>query len=184
MNGRLRVLVRVVGFVGLVHISLGLLLGPLGWWASWRLTPSALENPEVCRAIEEAVKEMPEASRAGGGQPDMAELSRIVTSRSFRLLVSGMALLGLAFNGSIAWLCWGFARGSLEGLRPFLILMAGFALYMYGLPRLPVPESQLGLTVGAAWGVGNMGLAAFFFTYYWLWGPMLAVAGTRGSSKP
>jgi hypothetical protein len=31
------------------------------------------------------------------------------------------------------------------------------------------------LSVAAATGIGNMGLAPLIFTWFWLWGPALAV---------
>jgi hypothetical protein len=183
MNARVRVLPRVAGIVGLTHIGFGFLLGPLGWWMAWRLTPSALEAPAVREEIERALKDMPEASREDHGRFDVAELSGIVTTRSFRVLVCSEALLGVGFNVGVAYLSWRFARGALIGVRPFVILMAGCATYLYVVPRLVVWESPFGSAVAAAWGVGNMGLAPFFLTYFWLWGPILVVVGTRANGK-
>jgi hypothetical protein len=183
MRGR-PVLARVAGVIGLLHVGLGLLVGPLGWWMAWRLSPAALEQPEVRGEIERELKEAPEAWRSNAGHLDMAELRHIMTSPSFRVLASGMAVLGVAFNLVLAYLCWRLVRGPLGGLRPFLILMIGFASYVYLLPWGVVNTSPLASTFAAAWGVGNMGLAPVLFTRYWLWGTILVVAGTGASRNP
>jgi hypothetical protein len=148
-----------------------------------RLTPATLEQPEVRAEIEKELKEAPETWREGAGL-DMAELRHIMTSQSFRVLVYGMALLGVAFNLVFAYLCWRLVRRPSGGFRLFLVLMVGFTLYVYLLPRVVVATSALGSTFAAAWGVGNMGLAPLLFTRYWLWGTILVVAGTRASRIP
>jgi hypothetical protein len=180
----LAVLARVAGVIGLLHVGLGLLLGPLGWWMAQRLTPATLEQPEVRAEIEKELKAAPETWGEGAKHLDMAELRHIMTSQSFRVLVSGMVLLGVAFNLVFAYLCWRLLRRPSGGFRLFLVLMVGFALYVYLLPRVVVATSALGLTVAAAWGVGNMGLAPLLFSRYWLWGTILVVAGTRASRNP
>jgi hypothetical protein len=164
-------------------VALGLVLGPLGWSMAWRLTPQALENPDVRREVEKALQEVPEASRAGAGQVDMAEMRRILTSRSFRILVSWMAGLGVAFNVGLAYLCWRFAGGRPEALGAFLLLMAAFALYAYLLPRLFSSESPMASTLRRCMGRGQHGPSRSPFQTLLAMGAILAVAGTRRARK-
>ena len=139
---------------------------------------------EVRAEIEKELKAAPETWGEGAKHLDMAELRHIMMSQSFRVLVSGMALLGVAFNLVFAYRCWRLVRRPSGGFRLFLVLMVGFALYVYLLPRVVVATWALGSTVAAAWGVGNMGLAPLLFTRYWLWGTIFVVAGTRASRNP
>ena len=55
--------------------------------------------------------------------------------------------------------------------------MVVYALYSHVLPTLIIGEAEWQMAFGAAWGLGNIGLSLMLVTYFWLWGPALALVG-------
>lgn len=164
-----------MGAIGVLHAGVGFLLGPFGLWMAWRFDASVLSGPEFNASVERALEGVPEAERS---KFDIVQFQHIVDSRPFRLILSGLAGFGILFNGIQVFLCSRLIRARRDEVRAFVVLMVVYAAYTHLLPKLLSGESELAQSFSAAWGVGNMGLSILLFTYYWLWGPLLAVLGS------
>jgi hypothetical protein len=167
---RFPIICRVVGFIGMVHAILGL---AIGLKAMWSFDPSALDDRDVARATLSAApdtqKETPRINAA---------LAEIIPSARFRLCFYSFATFGLLFNVLLALACCRLLQARAGGLGILLSLTIAYALYSYALPKLirGTPESPEWFAFAGAWGIGNSGLI-MMGTYFWLWGPALALVG-------
>ncbi|MFO1524121.1 MAG: hypothetical protein U1G05_19265 [Kiritimatiellia bacterium] len=158
-------------------MGIGLMLGPFSLWMAWRFANPSSQGAELNAAIEQALRDMPETARAEAAGLDMTQMHRIMASRSFRAFLIGLTMLGVAFNVAMCLLCSRLARARSDALWAFVLLMGAYALYAYVLPMVFLFQSEMALSLGAAWGVGNMGVGLLLITYFWLWGPLLVIVG-------
>jgi hypothetical protein len=168
---RFPLLLRIVGITALLHAGLGLFAGLSMMFVVPRIDPEEFNRRDFTQTFER----MPEELRTGGSKFDSSVMPKIISSREFRLFFYLMASFGLAYNAALVFLGYLFLRVRPKAVWPFICLMLLYPAYFHGLPRIFPWSSDLASPFAAAWGVGNMGLGLILFTYFWLWGPVLAL---------
>jgi hypothetical protein len=167
---------RGVGLAATLHAIGGLAIGVLSvaWFAA--LDPDRLDDATLGDPCDPAVvrdRMSKEECRAMMDGFDAAAMRKDMASPAFRRSYAGFVAFGILVNvcllyvGRLLWKAQPRGAAWLAGVSA--------ALVGYWCVFRLVPETGWGLSVAAATGIGNMGLAPLIFTWFWLWGPALAV---------
>jgi hypothetical protein len=172
VNGvRFPLLLRVVGVAAMLLAVMGILSGGF--------TAFIVMTVDFKQVSEQAFAErLPEKLRrsAEGAKFELLRIRKIISAPEFKLFFYSMALFGLAFNGVLLSIGYSLTRIRAHGIWLFIALMVLFAVYVNGLPRIidtGSPDAQIHFA--AAWGAANVGLAPVLLSYFWIWGPVLAL---------
>ena len=172
MNARAsRIILRFCGALSWLYAVAGIafLLGSL------LVVPQAA-NLDL-QAIQAVMAEMPSHEPLGAEPIDAARVREIFASSSFWRFFYSFLTVGFAFNVTLAIAGCALWRGGPIATIPFFALMALLALHWYVVPKWLPWDPTSGLAFGAAWGVGNVGIAPVAFTFFWLWGSGLVILG-------
>ena len=180
-------LIRIVGVIAAIHSTIGLVFG-LG---SLILLPgnfdsAMFDNPDVKEQIEEALQSMPEDERPDAQDLDFAQMADMMNSSAFLKFFYALTLLGIVFNVLLAFIGNRLFQYHFASIGPFVFLMLAYALYLFLLPIAidSMLDPDTTLKFAGAWGVGNIGLSMMLLTYFWFWGPLLALYASRNAPKP
>jgi hypothetical protein len=164
-------LLRVVGIAAILLAVVGILSGGF--------TAFIMMTADVERLSEQSlVERLPEQLRreAESAKFQVARIRMIISAPAFKVFFYSMVLFGLAFNSVLLAVGYSLTRIRAGGIWPFIALMVLFAVYVNGLPRIIDTGSRdAQIHFGAAWGAANLGLAPILLSYFWIWGPVLAL---------
>jgi|GEM_PF-5140720 len=162
---------KFIGSLSLVHAVMGtiLVLFSIFTFSDMGSTDftQALNYPEI-KNIELSDKERSELH---------SYLSDINESEDFKIFFWGMTSLGLITNILLFYFGFHLLKAKYKFAFAYIALMALIYLYMHEAPVVITEHENHILSFGAAWGIGNMGIAPVLYTQFWLWGPALALMG-------
>lgn len=180
-------LIRIVGVIAAIHSTIGLVFG-IGslFLLPGNFDAAMFENPDVKEQIEEAIQSMPENERPNIQDLDFAQMADMMNSSEFLQFFYALTLLGIVFNVFLAFIGNRLFQYHFASIGPFVFLMLSYALYLFLLPIAidSILDPDTTLKFAGAWGVGNIGLSMMLLTYFWFWGPLLALYASRNAPKP
>lgn len=164
----------ILGIILVLISSLGILMGSFSLFSVSPAAQSHLNEADFNRSMQNMQQTMDEPV-AGVRFEDV---QRTMASPEFKKYLYGMAGFGFLINLLL------LASGVLlirENAKGYWIVAGTsivLSLYWYGMTHsFCEVEADLAGKMdpfSAAWGVGNMGVALLPFSYFWIWGPVLA----------
>ncbi len=178
-------IVMTVGIVAILHGCLGFVISFNSIAYIPPIPPSDLVNEKsfeeeswrkVLKVLDEAQKDL---------ELDPEKFMKNNSRKKFKFYVSALVLLVIVFYVSLTYIGYQFVRFKLKFLWPFVGLMIFYLAYFFGFTQLVILLVEFSPTFVAAWILGNLGLFPVMATFFWLWGPILAILGVNGlPSKP
>lgn len=178
---------RSIGALGILHAILGLIFGFAMFIVVPQMEtmdPSIFEKHRVEETMAPLLERMSEKERSEIRNFNPLQIREIMSSEGFRDFFLLFAVFGILFNLALLFISTFLIRLKAGSVWTFIGLMLSFFLYARCLPYILVGEPiEWHLEFGAAWGIGNSGIAFLLLSFFWLWGPIFALAG-RGFEFP
>ncbi len=180
-------LVRIIGVIAAIHSTIGLVFG-LGslFLLPGNFDPEMFESPEVQQQIEEALQAMPEEERPDSRDLDFSQMADMMNSPEFLQFFYALTIVGIIFNILLAYIGNRLFQYQFSSIGHFVYLMLAFALYLFLLPIIinSMLDPDTALKFSGAWSIGNFGQIVMLATYFWFWGPLVALYASRNAPKP
>lgn len=160
---------KLIGTLSLLHAAIGIILVLFSIFTFSNMGSTdftqALNDPEI-KNIELSDKERSELH---------SYLSDINESEEFKTFFWSMISLGFITNILLFYFGYHLFKAKFKFAFAYIALMALIYLYIHKTPLLATGYENYILSFGAAWGIGNMGIAPMLYTHFWLWGPALTL---------
>ena len=177
---RIPILFRIIGIIALFHALLGLMIGLVLLVVVPKINSSQILNdPSFKEKISRHMGELSEEEKSEIDKFDMSEIVKIMDSKGFRSIFKMLAIGGLIFNILFAFVGFQMIRLRPNMLIPFIILMCIAGLYFHVFPKTISWETEFAKQFAGAWGIGNFGVVLLLLSYFWVWGPVLALLSCR-----
>lgn len=181
---RIPILFRIIGIIALFHALLGLMIGLALLVIVPKINSSQILNDprfkeKISKHMDELSEELSEEEKSEIDKFDMSEIVKIMDSEGFRSIFKMLAIGGLIFNILFAFVGFQMIRLRPNMLIPFIILMCIAGLYFHVFPKTISWETEFAKQFAGAWGIGNFGVVLLLLSYFWVWGPVLALLSCR-----
>lgn len=166
----------MLGVVLVLISSIGLLMGSMALLSVSPATQSNMNEAAYNTAMQNMQQDMKET-------PDNIsydDFQRTMDSPEFKRYVFGMAGFGFLLNLLLLVSSILLIRESPKGFYVMAGAGAAVGIYWHGMTSFAFdgridPNNAMD-PLAAAWGVGNMGLVLLELSYFWIWGPLVAIS--------
>jgi len=163
---------KLIGSISLIHALIGIALILFSI-----LTHVNIETADFSQALnDQNINKTIDLSEEETSNI-LSKLPEMASSNEFNVFYWSMTVFGFITNILLIYFGYKLIKAKHKFALAFIALMSVIFVYMHEVPALVSQQLNHALLFGAAWGIGNMGISLFATTYFWLWGPVLALIG-------